>query len=332
LRFSPKYPQMLPQFSTVEDTLRNSQRSLYALKINGNDAAALESAAEADVVSLSIEQCTDHLPVKLLSSTYYSEDHRIRDTFQNSGQPVVTFASVLKYKSLPIPEILTHILAMGRKGMGCPVEIEFAVNLQSERNQKPEFAILQIRPMALRQQQMDIEIREHEISQSFCFSNRAMGNGLYEDISDIVFVKPDDFDTAHTVEMAAEISAINRSLNVARRRYLLIGPGRWGSADRWLGIPVNWNDISGVKVIIETSTAQLKADPSQGSHFFHNITSLGISYITVTPEEDEFIDWPWLNSLPTETESRFIRHVRLEQPIHILIDGRNSCAALVKPA
>lgn len=329
LRFSPRYPQLLPQFSTVDEILKNSQRFFYALKMDAFPDN-FGSVNDATLARLEIDEALDQDPVKFLSSTYIPEDHRIRDAVMASGQPVLTFAKILKYKSFPLPDIVSELLEMGRKGMGGPVEIEFAVNLAFKANQKAEFSLLQIRPMALGPQNIDVEIDDREIAKAFCFSSNAMGNGEFLDITDIILVDPDRFDPARTVDIAAEIGRINKQLMQQKRKYLLIGPGRWGSADRWLGIPVGWNDISGVGAIIEATHDKLQADPSQGTHFFHNITSLGISYITITGNGENFIDWQWLKSLPPKTETAFLKHLRLDAPLTIKIDGRKSRAVLIK--
>jgi hypothetical protein len=329
LRFSPKHPRLLPQFSTVDDILRNAQRFFYALKMDGFPHN-FGSADDATLAKLEIDKVLAHDPVKLLSSTYIPEDHRIRDTVMASGQPVLTFASILKYSSFPLTDIVSELLEMGRKGMGGPVEIEFAVNLPLDNRQKAGFSLLQIRPMVLANQGMDVKIHEQEIARAFCFSNHAMGNGEFQNISDIVFVNPDRFDPARTVEIASEIGRINGRLIQESTKYLLIGPGRWGSADRWLGIPVGWNDISGVGTIIEATHDKLQADPSQGTHFFHNIASMGIGYITITEKSEDFINWDWLKSLPPKTETAFLKHLRLDAPLTIKIDGRKSRAVLMK--
>lgn len=327
LRFSPKYPEFLPQFSSVDDILKNSQRYLYALDMEGfPDNFGFEE--DGTLTRLEIEDAEDHLALKSLCSSYSHEEHRIRDSANAPGHLVLTFAQVLKYQSFPLSEILTDILQLGRSGMGTAVEIEFAVDNPFARDRNPEFAILQIRPMGLSSANMAVEIDERDITEAFCFSTNAMGNGIYRDLEDIIFVKPDAFDPARTIDIAAEIGAVNKTLEPASRQYLLIGPGRWGSADRWLGIPVQWKDISGVGAIIETTSDNLKADPSHGTHFFHNITSLGISYVTVTRNGQDFINWDWLNAAPAEAETAFIRHVRLERPITMKIDGKSSKAVL----
>ncbi len=334
LRFCPVYPQMLPHFSKVEDILNNSQRFFYALRTD-NFPSDLCRMDDATLAKLEIDEARDHFPVQSLCSTYIPEDNRIRDSAQGSGHLVATFANILKYKSFPLPEIISEILEIGRKGMGSPVEIEFAANLACGKAQKAEFSLLQIRPMAMSRQQKDVEITEEEIKCALCFSNSAMGNGNIQGISDIVFVNPDTFDPGRTVEKAIEINWMNMMIEQQHRKYLLIGPGRWGTSDRWLGIPVSWNDISGVGVMVEASIEKLRADPSQGSHFFNNITSLGISYLTISDyakasEYPDFINWEWLKSLPAENETEYLRHIKLEKPLTIKIDGKKSRAVILK--
>jgi CheY-like chemotaxis protein len=328
LSFSPKYPQFLPQFSTIDDILENSQRFFYALNTAGfpDDLAANE---DATLEKLDIDEALNDAPVRHLCSTYSAQDHRIRDGVQASGYPVCTFASILKYRSLPLAEILTEILAIGRQGLGCPVEIEFAVNTSFDAHQKPSFELLQIRPMAVNQYNLEVEISDEDISKAFCYSSMALGNGQFEEIEDIVFVNPATFDAAHTIEIATEIGNVNKKMILRNQKYLLIGPGRWGSADRWLGIPVRWTDISQVGAIVETTIEGLKADPSQGSHFFHNITSLGISYLNTSEGGQDFIDWKWLRSLPAKNETPHLKHVILKKPLTIKIDGKKSKAVII---
>jgi CheY-like chemotaxis protein len=328
LRFSPKYPQFLPQFSTVDEILENSQRFLYALDLTKfPDNLAVRD--DATLKKLEIDDIVSHQPVRHLCSTYSAQDHRIRDGVQTSGHPVCTFASILKYQSLPLAEILTDLLQIGRRGMGCPVELEFSVNMTFTDDRKPSFELLQIRPMAVSQHNLEVEINDEDISKAFCYSSMALGNGRFEEIEDIIFVNPDTFDAARTIEIATEIGNVNKEMVLRNRKYLLIGPGRWGSADRWLGIPVRWTDISGVGAIVETTIANLKADPSQGSHFFHNITSLGISYLNTAEGGEDFIDWQWLKSLPAKKETPHLKHVILKKPLTIKIDGKQSKAVII---
>ena len=328
LRFSPKYPQVLPQRATVDDILENSQQFFYALKMGG---PCLELGVNESITlaKREISDATDEPPLKLLTGTYIPEEHRIRDATQTPGYQVLTFSQVLKYNLFPLADLLAEILTIGQEGIGCPVEIEFSVNLGQPNERLPEFALLQIRPMTAREELMKVDIQQAEIQQAFCFSSQALGNGISKDMADIVYVKPDVFDPSHTLQIAREIGHINTNLLREKRKYLLIGPGRWGSADRWLGIPVSWSDISGVGAMVETSHPLLKAEPSQGSHFFHNITTLGINYMTVFESQENSIDWKWLTSLPAAAETHFVSHVRLDQVLQLKVDGRKSLGVIL---
>ena len=324
LRFSPVYPQLLPQRSSVEDILENSQRFFYALK-TGENYEKLGIDENRTLARIEVTDAADQPPVRFLASTYIPEEHRIRDSAGiPGGYPVLTFAQVLKYNLFPLANIISHILDMGREGMGCPVEIEFSVNLCHENDCRPQFALLQLRPMTAREEQMNVSITKEDIEKAFCFSKNALGNTIRDDIADIVYVKPHEFDPGKTPEIAREIGRMNAMLLKDGRKYLLIGPGRWGSADRWLGIPVSWTDICGVGVMVETQVPELKADPSQGSHFFHNITTLGINYLTVASDDKDFLNWDWISSLKETTTSKYLVHVRLENPVILKVDGRQS--------
>ncbi|BBO80643.1 phosphoenolpyruvate synthase [Desulfosarcina ovata subsp. sediminis] len=328
LRFSPCHPQLLPQRSTVEDILENAQRHFYALKMEGcchslaaNDAASLWHRDVADA--------EDELPLQLLASTYVPDEHRIRDTVHIPGMRVLTFAHILKYNEFPLAAIIKDLLKLGEQGMGCPVEMEFSVNLAAQGSLPPQFAFLQIRPMTARAELEQVNISTEEIENARCFSEMALGNAVKQDMADIIFVKPEAFDPGKTTLIASEIAKLNATLVNEQRKYLLVGPGRWGSADRWLGIPVNWSDISGVGAMIETESDKLVAEPSQGSHFFHNITTLGINYITVSKASGGRLDWDWLMSLPRQSDLTFVAHLRLEAPVTLKVDGRRSRCVII---
>ncbi len=330
LRFAPRYPQFLPQFSIVDDILKNSQRFFYALKLKDfpRDFSADEGAT---LEKLQIGKVKNHPPVRHLASSYSAQEHRIRDGVSKDGYPVLTFANILKYESFPLANILADVLMEARRGLGSPVEIEFAVNLPLSADAQASFNLLQIRPMGIQQHHMDVEISQSEIEAAVCYSTRALGNGSLEDIADIVYVDLEKFDPACTVEIAAEIGRINGQLVQQNRKYLLIGPGRWGSADRWLGIPVSWQDISGVGAIIEHASDDLKADPSQGSHFFQNITSLGIGYLTITPDSSDYLNWQRLQTLPVAEETNYLNHVKLDSALTIKIEGKKSWGVILHP-
>jgi CheY-like chemotaxis protein len=328
LRFSPKYPQQLPERSTVEDILENAQRYFYSLKIRG-EYPRLGVDETVTLAKREISDAGDEPPVKRLASTYIPAEHRIRDTTHVPGYRLLTFAQVLKYDLFPLAEILSDIMEMGRTGMDCPVELEFSVDLAIKTDDKPRFALLQIRPMSARQELMKVAIENAEKERAFCLSSRALGNCVNNDMADIVYVNPDTFDPGRTPQIALEIGQMNAKLLQTGHKYVLIGPGRWGSADRWLGIPVTWSDISGVGAMVETAHDQLKAEPSQGSHFFHNITALGICYLTVLEAQDNFLDWHWLTTLPVTSQTDYVIHVKLDTPMALKVDGETSQGVII---
>ena len=323
LRFSPRYPQLLPQRSTVEDILENSQQLFYALKMEGNNPQ-LGIHEDANLEKRDVADADKEPPVELLASTYIPDEHRIRDSAHMPGYRIITFAQVLKYGQFPLAEVLSEVLALGQEGMGCPVELEFSVNIPKGTERKPEFAFLQLRPMTARADLLQVDISEDEVDRAFCASTHALGNTKTSDMADIIYVKPDDFDPAKTQQIAREIGELNSGLMKASQKYLLIGPGRWGSADRWLGIPVTWAEICGVGAMVEIASAQLRADPSQGSHFFHNITTLGITYVNVSGNDSDFVNWDWLKAQPVVHETAYVAHVKLDSPFVLKADGRSS--------
>lgn len=332
LRFCPGYPQFLPQFSVIDDILENSQKYFYALKLDEmpyDDNFKPGTIKDPAIATLDISDYTDHSAVKALCSTYYPQDNKIRDSFSAKGFPVLTFADILKYNSFPLAEVLQEVTRMGSKWMGTSVEVEFAVNLPESDTERSQFSLLQIRPMGRYKQNLGVKIGRPEIEKAFCFSTRSLGNGEYKDIYDIVYVDPETFDPAKTVQVAGQINKINALFNETGRKYVLIGPGRWGSSDRWLGIPVVWNDISNVGVMIESTVESIKADPSQGSHFFQNITSLGISYITVSGKGGDFIHYDYFKCQKCTTSTEFLKHIKFDRPLKILVDGKTSQAVLM---
>jgi DNA-binding NarL/FixJ family response regulator len=323
LIFSPKFPENLPQFSTVDEMLANSQTSFYALRMQG-EATHLDYK-QSNLERRQISEAEDESPVQTMASTYSPEEHRIRDSF-GSGTKVLTFARILKHKIIPLPELLTDLLELGHQGMSADIEIEFAVEL-TEEGRKNRFHFLQIRPMVSGGEQLEVKINKKEINGAICFSSQPLGHGINDTIADIVYVKPADFNAKNTLHIAREIGRLNANLKKDKRPYLLIGPGRWGSADPWLGIPVRWEDISGVGAMIELHNDQLSVENSQGTHFFQNITSLGIKYCTVNEidkDSPDFLNWQWLASLHTAEETKNLRHVQLVKPLLIKVDSSTS--------
>jgi hypothetical protein len=328
LRISPRHPTSMPQFSTVDDILSNAQRYFYALKIR-NYPEDLTFDRYSNLERREVDEAEEEFPVRALASTYIPDEHRIRDSGYLKGPKILTFAQILKYNLFPLPSLLSDFLDLGRRAMGCPVEIEFSATLSPDPAQKSSFFFLQMRPMVADLEPFDVKITQQDMEKAFCFSAQALGNGKTDDIADILYVKPEDFKPESTATMAKEISRLNAGLVKEKRPYLLVGPGRWGSADRWLGIPVQWHDISGVGAIIELGGALLKADPSQGTHFFQNITSLGVHYVTVSEGSGDRFDWEWIRSLRTVRETQFLRHVRLDKPFILKIDGKTSQCVMI---
>ncbi|MBU1140457.1 MAG: phosphoenolpyruvate synthase/pyruvate phosphate dikinase [Proteobacteria bacterium] len=335
LRFSPSHPEHLVQFSTVEDILGNCQRQFYALDMSRSQYLDREAS---NLVRREVQDAEQEGPVQLLASTYLPEENRIRDSVL-PGLKILTFAKILKHQLYPLPEILQELLDLGKRGMGCEVEIEFAVRLDEKIN-RSEFFFLQMRPMVTGGEYADVSVCPLDIDAAFCFSTACLGHGRFENMADIVVVRPDTFNAAETQKIAEEISALNSRLQAEERRYLLIGPGRWGSADPWLGVPVQWRDISGVGAIVELQNVTLHVDPSQGSHFFQNITSLGIPYLTITEQTDgssekcgsrertDCLNWQWLLQQEIAGEGPFVRHIRLPHPFVMKCNGKEEVAVL----
>lgn len=329
LRFSPHHPKVLPQCPNVDETLKNAQNAFYSLHMPGS--CELETLTPGgNVVRRDLTEAEEQGPVALLASTYLPEENILRDTAAVEGPKVMVFAPVLKHKTIPLAEVLRDVLEVAQEAMGGPVEIEFAVNMYTD-DRKPTFSLLQVRPMSAKADLHLVNIEQDEIEQAFCYSEHALGNAEKRDIMDIVYVRPDVFDAGKTMQIAEEIGRLNRKLVEEGRGYLLIGPGRWGSSDRWLGIPVGWADISGVSVIIETWAEELKVEPSQGSHFFHNITTLGINYVMVPQAGNSRLDWDWLTSLPAANEGEYVARVTLDAPIIVKVDGRQSKSIMLRP-
>ncbi|MEN8140264.1 MAG: PEP/pyruvate-binding domain-containing protein [Thermodesulfobacteriota bacterium] len=323
LRFSPKYPQTLPQFSTVDDILANCQRHFYGLDMG--------EEGESRLVRRQLSEAEEDEVVVRLASTYIAAEHRIRDG-HHKGMAVLTFAPVLKYGLIPLPQALVALLAMAREAMGCPVEIEFAVDLANDPRGESVLYILQLRPLVTGVPGQGVDISAEEEAAAFCSSSQALGQGVFQGISDILYVDPDSFEPGSSRAVAAKISETNARLTRQGRPYLLIGPGRWGSADPWLGIPVQWQDISGVAAFIELQSSQWPVDPSQGSHFFQNITAMGIPYVTVKEGRDH-LDLAWLaaREVVARPQSGLLKHLRLAEGLVIKVDPYNSRCVMVGP-
>jgi CheY-like chemotaxis protein len=331
VRFCPKYPNHLLQFFSTEEALRNNQNQFFALDMSAQPTQTNETK-DILVKGFDLAEAEEDGTLQHVASTYSPENDAIYDGISRVGLRVVSFAPILRNKTFPLPQILELLMDMGSWGMGAPVEMEFAVTMSVPPDQPREFAMLQLRPLGLSKETDPLHIEEVTREHLICRSNQVLGHGVMGDIHDIVVVDVDRFDRAKSRETAWEVTEFNEKLISQKRSYLLIGVGRWGSLDPWLGIPIKWDQISGAKVIVEAGFKDMKVDPSQGSHFFHNITTLRVGYFTVNyASQDGFVNWEWLRSKPAREEKEFVRHIRLSKPIVAKIDGHQNKGIILKP-
>jgi hypothetical protein len=332
LRFSPRYPTKILQLSNPEMALRETQKFFFALDMNP-DSFQPSPDDKINLVRLNITDAEDHGTLRYVSSVYDFDNHMIRDTFDFPGKKIITFANILQYHAFPLAEILDTLLQLGQKAMNNPIEIEFAANLDVPDGEPKIFNFLQIRPVVINEQNINFRIDKVNPDEVILYSEKAMGNGVYNSISHIVYIKPDAYNPARNKEIALEVEKINEALSAARQNYILIGPGRWGSGDPWLGVPIKWAQISAARVIVESGLEHYRIDPSQGTHFFHNLTTFGVGYLTINPYlNDGIYDVDFLAAQPAVYESENIRHITFPQPIKVEIDGKNNKAVVYKPA
>ncbi|OGR50418.1 MAG: hypothetical protein A2049_03035 [Elusimicrobia bacterium GWA2_62_23] len=327
LRFSPAHPQNLHQFSTLTDFLTNSQKKFIALSVKGNEPG-LKYDEEPALVSAGIEEAETDGSLELVGSSYSAENDRVYDGISNPGRRLITFAPILKNEALPLADILGTVSDLGKDAMGCNIEMEFACDYDPASG-AASFNILQMRPMVSRSPVKKVTLKDMRPDSLLCLSPQALGNGAHRDISDLIYVIPEKFDPLKTRDIAAEIGELNARLRAEGRSYIIIGPGRWGSSDPALGIPVKWNHISGSRIIIEAAYGDFIVDPSYGTHFFHNVTSLGLGYLTVHETgPDSFINWDRIRAQAPVGEGAYIRHLRFPAPLDIRIDGSEGRGAV----
>ena len=325
LNFSPVYPKIIHGFTSPTEIMENSQNCYYALNMKETCYDLLEGE-DTTLLKLDIPEAEVDGALEYIGSTFDVNDNRIRDGIDHYGPKFITFAGILKYNLIPLVDILNNILEIGKRGMGRHVEIEFAAEMTEDGI--PEFHVVQVRPMVTMKERTQVRISQNDINSAKVYSDMVLGNGVIERIHDIVFIPPRAFDRTKTVEIAEEIGKLNEQLDFIP--YILIGPGRWGTKDRFLGIPVIWSQISGVRTIIETTIPGFIIDPSHGTHFFHNMTSLGIPYFTVNHhKEDHAIDWEWLESLETKNSDRYVKHVRTKKPLMVKVNGRSGAGLIM---
>ena len=328
LRFSPKYPDILPQYYSTKSILNNSQNKFYALNMkNGENTMNYGETKNLEKFDLSIAENDGVL--KHVASVI-TQDNILRDSLKYQGTRVITFSNIIKYELFPLNDIILELMKIGEKSLGCPVEMEFAVNI-NDKKEIDEFFLLQIKPMVIGDSNENINIKNYKDDDSLiCFSNQVLGDGSINNISNIILVDPKTFKLNKTEEIAKEIGKINKKIG-HKESYLLLGPGRWGSTDPWLGIPINWEQISNAKAIIEIGIDDLNPDPSFGSHFFQNISNLRIGYFTISKKNHKkFINWDLIENLEINNQTKYLKHFALEEPLFIKIDGKKGMGAILK--
>lgn len=319
--FSPAFPRSRPPFCSARDLVKCSQNSFWAVNLgkpgNYDPLKETEYLLQLNLKDADYDNVLNHIV-----STYHADSDRIDIGYESNGAKVVTFAPILDLEIFPLNKCIRQVLTYCEEALEQKVEIEFALTFDNTLTNPVRFGLLQARPMVVSDEVVDLSEEEMNGSMVLAASDSVMGNGRKEGIVDIVYVKPDIFEAKNTPKIAAELDTINRELRQANRKYLLIGFGRWGSSDPWLGIPVNWGQINGAGVIIEATLPNMYVDLSQGSHFFHNLSSFQVGYLAVRHSGPFKIDWAWLDAHPPVKDMEFTRHIRIEAPLVVKLDGR----------
>ena len=331
LRFSPRHPHSILQMSTMDFALRETQTRFYALDLK-NMAEAFSVDDAFNLVKLGLKDADAEGSLKYIVSTYDPYDQIIRDGYYPGGRKILSFVNILQHDVFPLADTLDQILRIGQQEMGRPVEIEFAVNMDPSDHTRATFYLLQIRPIVDNKEIMDEDLSLVKNEETILSSTSVLGHGIVGDVQDIIYVKTGAFNSSNNQLIAYEIEKMNRSFTDQEKGYVLVGPGRWGSSDSWLGIPVKWPHISNARVIVECGLENYRVDPSQGTHFFQNLTSFGVGYFTVNPfKGDGWFDEAFLNAQPAVEETEYLCHVHFDAPITIKMDGKKSLGVVLKP-
>ncbi len=327
VRFAPRYPRLPAGYGSIDEMVSNSQREFFALDMSsGNRQLQVDEVDTLASLQLDVAEADDTL--NLVGSVYSAADNRVYDGVHREGTRLVTCAAILKHKQQPLPEILQEILRITERGMGTSVEIEFAYDIDPEGVEKPQFTLLQVRPLVLDDNLIEVEVVAADRQDTLCWSEHVLGNGSYQ-LDKLLWVELDQFEPENSRSVADDIAALNQKLLDSNEHCLLIGPGRWGSTDPWLGIPVTWPHICQARAIIEVGMPEISSDPSQGSHFFQNLTSMRIGYFTVHPRyPDDWINWKWLRKQPVAASKGCVRLTRLKTPLTVRMDGRSGCGVI----
>jgi CheY-like chemotaxis protein len=331
MTFSPRHPRHLVQFSSVEDILANSQTDFWALEL-ALEQPASDMTSGLRELSFPLKVAESDGTLQMLASTYSVDNHAVYDGLSRPGTRIVSFAPVLKHERFPLPQVLDRLMGVGEEALGRPVEIEFAVRLPQTPDEPADFGFLQLRPLVLSREGDDVRLEDVDPGKLICQSAVVLGHGRVQDVRDLVVVDSHRFERSRSREVAESVAHFNAKLNAENTPYLLIGVGRWGSTDPWLGIPVAWDQISGARVIVESGFRDFRVVPSQGSHFFQNLTAFQIGYFTVNPDAGEgSIDWQWLAAQCAVEENSCVRHLRFDSPLMVMMNGKTSRGMIFKP-
>ena len=331
LRFSPRHPHNILQMSTMDFALRETHTRFYALDLK-NLADQFSVDDSFNLLRLNLKDADADGSLKFIVSTYDPYDQVIRDGYYPGGRKILSFVNVLQHEVFPLADTLDQILHVGQDEMGRPIEIEFAVNIDPQNPGFATFYLLQVRPIVDNKEVMEEDLTLVEQEDTILTSTSVLGHGIVTDVQDIIYVKTGAFCSSNNQSIAYDIEKMNRQFTGEEKNYVLVGPGRWGSSDSWLGIPVKWPHISNARVIVECGLENYRVDPSQGTHFFQNLTSFGVGYFTINPfKGDGWFDEGYLNSLPAVEETEYLRHVRFDKPVVIKMDGKKSLGVVLKP-
>jgi hypothetical protein len=326
--YSPAFPKSPPPFGDPKDMLNTTQNTFWG--INMDPIVSYDPTKETEyMIESSLVDADYDNTLQFIASTFDERSYKIVMGIGADGPRIINFSQLLTMNEFGFNDLIKKILFISQESYNSPVEIEFACTIDKENN-KLRFGFLQVRPMVVSDEEVEITESEMEGENLLVATNRAMGNGIINHIKDVVFVKPDKFDKKNTQIIAQQIDSINKSAVKENKQYLLIGFGRWGSSDPWLGIPVDWGQISAAKVIVESTLFGINVELSQGSHFFHNLSSFNVSYISINYDGKYSIDWAWLSKQKKISETEFVKHVELEKPLLIKVDGRKSCSVILK--
>ncbi len=331
LRFCPYHPHQILQTSELDIALKETQTRFYALDLKniGQDFSIDDGF---NLLKLPVKEAENDGSLRYLASTFDPYDQVIRDGIYPGGRKLITFANILQHDVFPLAEILKLAMKYGEDEMRRPVEIEFAATMSTEMDKSGTFYLLQIRPIVDSKQVLDEDLSLIEAEKTLLSSNHALGHGIMNDVHDIVYVKTDNYSASHNQDIAYEIEKLNKEFLDKNQNYILVGPGRWGSSDTWLGIPVKWPHISAAKVIVEAGLTNYRVDPSQGTHFFQNLTSFGVGYFTINSfMNDGIYDQDFLNDKEPAFETKYLRHVHFDKPLIVKIDGMKNVGVVMKP-